>query len=150
VANSSGLVQTDGEGGKGRKKVGAKKQARALSGKQRKYLQQRIKGNSKTQAALLAGYSKSTALNATQKIETPALREHLMQLAHITIPEAKILARLAEGLDATGIKFATHEGEITDFVECVDFETRRKYLELAAEWAGYVAPRRSRRPAAMA
>src|SRR5262249_19648058 len=113
----------------------------AFTVKQRRYLQERLKGKNKKLAALIAGYSESTAENALHKIETPVLRERFSRLARVVLPEEKLVLRLAEGLDATITKVVTHEGEVTDYVECVDYDQRRKYIELVAEFAQYVMPR---------
>lgn len=120
-----------------KKKSGRKKsESIGLSVRDRKYLKERLKGHNKKLAALLAGFPESMAENAAQKIETPRVKEEFTRLLNRVIPSEKLVIRLAEGLDATQMKYATFEGKITDFVEAVDFEQRRKYLELAASMSG--------------
>lgn len=54
----------------------------------------------------------------------------------------KLAQRIAEGLDATEIKFFQHEGKVIQTVEVVDWEQRRKYIELAVKYAGYYVDKR--------
>jgi hypothetical protein len=55
------------------------------------------------------------------------MREALSQLL---TPIEEVAARINEGLDAERTEFAKFEGRISDQVDCVDFEQRRKYAEL--------------------
>lgn len=113
-------------------KVGKRSDSCGLTKRQWRYLEERVKGNTKKLSALLAGYSESTAENAAQKIETPRLREMFARLITQVIPNEALVLRLAEGLDATRTIFATSEGAITDFLEVIDYSERRRYLELVA------------------
>lgn len=45
-----------------------------------------------------------------------------------------LLKKLEEGLDAKNTKFFSHKGVITDRVDCIDYSTRKGYLELAGRW----------------
>lgn len=45
--------------------------------------------------------------------------------------------RIAEGLDAVETRIFQHRGVITDSIEVVAWGERRKYIALAAEYAGY-------------
>jgi hypothetical protein len=136
--------------GKVRKGRGKKKsEAVGLSVRERKYLKERLKGHNKKLSALLAGYPESMANAAIAKIETPKVREEFQKLLNRVIPSEKLVIRLAEGLDATQTKFATMDGKITDFVEAVDFDQRRKYLELAASMSGRYERNEAKQPTVM-
>jgi hypothetical protein len=114
-----------------RKKSESKKEVKSLDLRRRKYLKARLDGRTKKAAALLAGFSEEMAANAAAKIETPLFRSIFAAKAAHLIPEEKLILRLAEGLDAVETKVTSFEGKITDFVDCIDFDQRRKYLELA-------------------
>lgn len=95
---------------------------------------------SKRKAALAVGFSKSMAENAKAKIED-VHREYFQRLADAVIPDELLIVKLREGLDATEVKTASYEGQITGMEEFVDFKTRLAYLETAAEWKGRVLRR---------
>lgn len=108
-----------------------------LNPRQRKYVELLADGETKMDAALRAGYAETTAENAKGAIETPSVQEAFAALIRMTIPAHLIAERLREGIDAQKTEFAKFEGKITDQVDCVDFEQRRKYAELAAEFGMY-------------
>ena len=95
---------------------------------------------SKYKTALAVGFSESMAKNAKAKIED-VHREYFQRLADSVIPDELLIVKLREGLDATEVKTASYEGQITAMEEFVDFKTRLAYLETAAEWKGRVSRR---------
>ena len=125
-----------GKKGKGGRKKGP-------TGKTKLYAQILIKSKgkiSKKAAALAAGFSEAMARNAKVKIED-VHREYFQRLADAAIPDELLIIKLREGLDATEVKTASYEGQITGMEEFVDFKTRHMYLETAAEWKGRVQRR---------
>jgi hypothetical protein len=114
-------------GRKPRKKKTVKNRVR-LTPRQSKLLKGIIvEGKSVHKAALEAGYSPRTAHNPGDLLDTRKMREALSQLL---TPIEEVAARINEGLDAERTEFAKFEGRISDQVDCVDFEQRRKYAEL--------------------
>lgn len=111
---------------------------KALTPRERKYIKERAKGKTKKRAALAAGYPESMANVAFREIEKPNVLEAFAALMDKYVPDDLIGQRLLEGTNATVVKTATFDGKITDAVEFVDFEQRRKYIELAAEFKGRV------------
>lgn len=117
--------------GKGLKKIDA------LSLKERRYLANRLQGKSKKDSAIDAGFSQSIAHNATVKIESRAhVRAALEEAVLKAVPVSKFLRRLEEGFDATTVKVATMDGQITDFIEVADYGERRQYMDMYRECAG--------------
>src|SRR5262249_28120024 len=82
-----------------------------------------LAGKSKTEAALIAGWKKSIARNAKQKIERPN-QEYFQRLADHFIPDELMMLRTRQGLDATVVKTASFQGTITDIQEFADYATR--------------------------
>jgi hypothetical protein len=108
-----------------------------LSLRQRKYVEGRARGKTKTQAALEAGYAKSVARNAKDRIETADVHEAFARLIRDGVPPEKLVQLLREGLDATETKLFTFRGKVRDMRRVVDFAQRRAYLELVVEYGGY-------------
>ena len=54
------------------------------------------------------------------------------------IPSSMLVQRIAEGVDARKTKFASFESDFTDKRSMVDFEVRRRYVELACKLMGYL------------
>jgi hypothetical protein len=104
------------------------------------YVQGRIVGKSKKQAALDAGFSETMANHAADKIETPDVREVFAQLVREMIPPEQIAKTIADGMAATETKFFSHEGVVQDEREVPAWSERRQYAELAAEYGGYHKP----------
>lgn len=100
---------------------------------------------SKKECALAVGFPESMANNVKKKIEDPN-RDFFQRIGDVAIPDEILWGKLREGLDATTVKTASLDGVITDMQEFVDFETRRKYLETAAEWKGRVLRRGASQP----
>ena len=69
----------------------------ALEIRERKYIEGRLSGKSKMQAALDAGYTESIAANATVKIESRDVRRAFQDLAREAIPAEKIMGETARG-----------------------------------------------------
>lgn len=101
--------------------------------KRRKYVINRtIGGMNKKDAALAAGFSSSMAWNAGAKIETPEVLgaiESFEKALVVGIPTATLVQKFAEGLEATVVKTAQRDGDITDVREFPDYPTRLQYLE---------------------
>jgi len=108
-----------------------------LSPRKRAYIQGRIEGKSKRQAALDAGFSESMANHATDKIETRDVREAFTRLVREMVPAEQIAKTIAEGMAATETKFFAHEGIVQDHREVPAWSERRQYAELAAAYGGY-------------
>lgn len=82
------------------------------------------------------GYSDGEHVRRALKLPHVQERiQHLMESHPATCPEG-LHKKLVEGLDAQETKFFSFEGEVTDTRTVIDFNTRHKYLETAAEWAG--------------
>lgn len=62
-----------------------------------------------------------------------AVRE---QFAKLMPPLSKLALRIRQGVDATVTEFAKFEGKITDRVDCIDFEQRRRHVEMALNFRG--------------
>lgn len=97
------------------------------------YVKNRLKGMNKTQAALAADYSPSTARNAGVMVETPDVKNLFQSLIQRRITPEKIAQRLEEGMDAIQTMIVG-EGEPLDVI---NYRERREYLKLAAEYGGY-------------
>jgi hypothetical protein len=108
----------------------------SLDMRERKYIEGRLSGLSKTQAALDAGYTESMAANAAVKIESKDVRRAFQELAREAVPSEKIMQRLAEGLDAVRVKPVVREKKIIGTVEEPDYRERREYMELASRYGG--------------
>lgn len=122
-----------------------------LKPRQRKYVERRIQGQTKQDAALEAGYSKSVAQTGARDVEeSEAVQNAFRLLVRKAIKPEKVVERLAEGLDAietrtfTNVMGSKQKG--TDRIEITEkdyiaWTERRKYLELACEYGGYVDPK---------
>jgi hypothetical protein len=117
-----------------RKKI---KKHSAKSPKRRRFVEGLIDGKSMRRAAVDAGYSESMAKNAGARIMPGAIAEFQALLSR-KIPQSMLVQRIAEGLDARKTKFACFEGDFTDKRSMVDFEARRRYVELACKLMGYL------------
>ena len=104
------------------------------------YVQGRIVGKSKKQAALDAGFSETMANHAADKIETPDVREVFARLVREMIPPEQIAKTIADGMAATETKFFSYDGVVQDEREVPAWSERRQYAELAAEYGGYHKP----------
>lgn len=127
--------------GAGRKGAAKKPDPLAtLSARKRIYLESLVTGKTKRQSALDAGYAETVARTAKEHIETPDVRKAFAALIQSVIPAEKIVARIAEGLDAMETKIYAFQGMISDQQELVAWSERREYAQLAAEWGGYFVP----------
>ena len=115
----------------------AAKKANGGSPKRRKFVQGLIDGKSMRRAALDAGYTPSMAKNASHRI-MPAAREEFEAELERRIPEAKLVQRIAEGLDAVETRLAQYKGKFTSGQRLVAWESRRRYVELACKLKGYL------------
>lgn len=126
-----------------------------LKPRQRKYVEERAKGKDKLNAAIAAGYSKTTARIAGEKIENrQPVREAFQALVQEMIKPQKVVQRISEGLDATKYESSTvnewvpvptadGKGTVlkkqsrTEVTELTDYGERRKYAELVAKFGGF-------------
>jgi hypothetical protein len=108
----------------------------ALDIRERKYIEGRLAGLSKMQAALDAGYTESMAAKAGDKIESKDVRRAFQELARAAVPTEKIMERLREGLDAVKLKPVVRNNKVIDTIEEPDYRERREYMELAARYGG--------------
>ena len=101
------------------------------------YIQGRLSGKSKKQAALDAGFSQTMAEHAADKIETKDVREAFARLVREMVPPELIAKTIADGMAASETKFFSHEGVVQDSRDVPAWSERRQYAELAAEYGGY-------------
>lgn len=115
-----------------------------MTDQENQYVAGRIKGKSPRKAALIAKYSESMADNAKTKIEKrPHIQAALTDFARKLrkkIPAAKVIQRIAEGLDAKETKFFQKDGVVIESRDVVAWGERRAYAELAAEFGAYHVP----------
>lgn len=69
--------------------------------------------------------------------ESKEVRRAFQALARRAVPPEKIVKCLREGVDATGKRLVTSQGEVVDRFEEPDTRERREHLVLAAKLAGY-------------
>jgi hypothetical protein len=110
-----------------------------LPPKKQAYVQGRLEGKSKRQAALAAGFSEAMA-DHPAKIETRDVREAFAALIRETVPPERIAKVLEEGLGALETRFFSHEGVVQDTRDVVAWSERRAYAALVSEYGGYHAP----------
>ena len=103
--------------------------------RRRKVLKGLIAGKSLTQSALDAGYSESSADQASRDI-MPHIREAFQEAMHRRIPIGKLADTVAAGLDANETKVVQFEGKVTDQKDVIAWGERRRYSELAANLMG--------------
>lgn len=97
-------------------------------------LQERIiplleKGIPPSQAALIAGYSPSSAKRAFRDI-IPAIASELIPAIAKKAKPSHVARRIAEGLDATETKYFAKDGIVTDSRETVNYSERREAATL--------------------
>jgi hypothetical protein len=111
--------------------------AREASHRQCAYVKGVLSGKSKKQAALDAGYSRSTAENAWRKIESKASVQVLFRerLENTGVTDRFLARRIKEGLDATKLIHASrYDGEIV----VPDYRQRLRMVELVCRLKGYL------------
>ena len=118
-----------------RKQPTKKKQSEVKAARRRRVVAGLIAGKSMRQAALDAGHTQSMADNAGEKI-LPGLIDEFREALARKIPNAKLVQRIAEGLNAKETKLAQYEGEYTDERYLVSWSERRRYAELACKLRG--------------
>ena len=99
----------------------------------------------KTESAVQAGYGGNrNSANRIGQQTAAALQTYIDQfLDELGLSEEALKKRLIDGLDAMITRFFSHEGNVTDQKDCVDWETRRKYLDMAIKLKGiYPAEKR--------
>jgi hypothetical protein len=99
----------------------------ALDPRRRKYVEGRLEGKGRPQAALDAGFTPSMAEKAAIKIENKDVRRAFMELARQAVPTEKIMQRLREGLDATKVRAIVRGKKVVDRFEVPDYRERREY-----------------------
>jgi len=113
----------------------------ALDIRERKYIEGRLSGLSKMQAALDAGYTESMAAKAGDKIENSDVRRAFRELARAAVPADLIMERLREGMNAVRLKPVVRDKKVIDTIEEPDFRERREYMALAARYGGHYVER---------
>jgi hypothetical protein len=105
-----------------------------LQPRQKKYIEFRVQGMSRTEAKRAAQYAETTAPG---RIENSSVKAAFAQLIRRAAPAHKLAKVISDGLEATETKFFQHEGRVTDSKELINWSERRAYAELAAEYGGY-------------
>ena len=109
-----------------------------LTLRQRKWLAHYIETGCAADAARLAGYSGDNQQLA--EIGYQNTRKLQMEIGELMgamgLDDGALLHRLREGLSATVVEIAKHEGAITDERVYVDFNARAKYLDIALRLGG--------------
>lgn len=104
-----------------------------LTERQERFVDHYVDCGNGAEAARKAGYSENAddeiAYENLRKPHIKAAIQERMDQAGIT--KAKLLQAINEGLEATMVKIATHEGEITDEKSFPDYSIRHRYLETA-------------------
>jgi hypothetical protein len=117
------------------------RKSRAGDLRNRKYVEGRVAGKSKLQAAKDAGFAESTARNAKQKIESnpdvQALFSQALENAGVT--DALLAQRIREGLEANCV---VRETQFANREVLVDFRERREMAELIVRLKGYLIEKR--------
>ena len=114
----------------------SKKSKLRLSPRQSKFLEEVLAGKNQYQAAVSAGYSKSFSQNPAALMKGRALQEAFGEL----MPSIERLAQgICEGISAERIEFIKLQGSITDKRSHIDWEQRRKYIELASRLRGLLS-----------
>src|SRR5215469_15778345 len=90
------------------------------------YIQGRMDGKSKKQAALDAGFSQTMAEHAADKIETKDVREAFARLIREMVPPELIAKTIADGMAAIETKFFSNEGVVQDSRDVPAWSERRQ------------------------
>lgn len=97
------------------------------------YIKNKIAGMNNTQAALQAGFPRSIARKAAERVETPEVKRRMLQiLDDIGLSDVHLANFLKEGLTEANKTFGTGD----NFVETPDYGVRHKYLETALKLRG--------------
>lgn len=105
--------------------------------KRRRFVEGLIVGKSMRRAALDAGYTQAMADNAGNEI-MPRVRKEFQEQLRRKVPHAKLIQRIAEGLNAKETRLAQFEGDYTDQRHLVNYSERRRYAELALKILGFL------------
>lgn len=117
------------------------KRKRRLTEKEKKLIEERTKNPNATlrELGVKAGYSKRTpAQKAHRALNSPPVQESLraaMERDPALCRTAR-LKKLKEGMSAEKTQFFQSDGRVMDERTCVDFPTRKSYLELAGKLCG--------------
>jgi hypothetical protein len=108
---------------------------KALTKRQRKYVDARVKGAGQREAARQAGYSASTVTLASRAVErSPAVQSAFQKaLAKAGATDAKLAQVIAGGLDAEKVTY-TEAGEMRD----PDWYNRHKFADLTVRLKGHM------------
>lgn len=119
--------------GGGSEAIQKKKYKLRLNPRQSKFLEGVMAGKNQFQAAMSAGYSKTFAKHPTVLLRGRALQEAFAEL----MPSIERLAQgICEGISAERIEFIKLQGSITDERSHIDWQERRKYIQLATRLRG--------------
>lgn len=111
-----------------------------LQPRQRKYLEGLARGMSRREALRAAQYSENTA---PSRVENASVKAAFARIVRRAVPAHKIAQRIAEGVDATATVFFQKDGAVVESRDVIAWGERRKYIQLAVEYGGYVASGRS-------
>lgn len=96
-----------------------------------------------TEAGKRAGYKgRCLAQTASASLRRARARSIIIQEmdSRPKLQTPALLKKLEEGLDAKKTEFFAHKGVVKEKVHCVDFPTRKGYLELAGRWKKLEVP----------
>ena len=124
--------------GKTPKSKGVKKRERKPTTRQRKYVKNRMEGKSGVSAAIDAGYSETTAHNATERIDSAPAVKALFRVAleKAGVTDELLARRVNQELYAMETKLAHFKGRFIDRVHLVDWGRRHAAVELALKLRG--------------
>jgi hypothetical protein len=90
---------------------------------------------SRREALRAAQYSENTA---PSRVENASVKAAFARIVRRAIPAHKLVQRIAEGVDATETVFFQKDGVVLESRDVIAWGERRKYIQLAAEYGGYV------------
>ena len=104
-----------------------------LSIKQKKYVKYIMKGMSRKQAALKAGYSENTAIAPGKNLEKPSVKEEMRKaLIKAGLTTTKFAEHINEGMYEANKMMGAGD----NYVEIPDYATRHRYLETGLRLSG--------------
>lgn len=115
------------------------KKKKSLTFRQKKYIKAIASGVAKTksEAAEIAGYSRTTITN---QIERPEIVKNALATAmyKVGVDERYLADKIKEGLNADQTKFFAYEGKIISERTVIDYDVREKYLKDSLEVLGFI------------
>lgn len=123
--------------------------AKRLTPKQRALIKAKIKNPDATSDELAAQTGHADGASVRHALASPTVKARVAEMMekHPKLKREVRLEKLAEGLDATETKFFQKDGEVVETRECVDYQTRHKYLDTAFKLAGDLSQETEAAPA---